>query len=374
MARRRRRGWGRIVKWKGRWCARWNDETGRLRQKSFRGSKELAQRFLARKQIEMAEREAGGDQPLVRIKFKDLLDQFEAMFKGHKAPATIDREASYLRGRAEPYFGKKWMDEITRADVERWLMARVNNDGISGATRSRLLSMLSTFFKQAVSLGHCRSNPAAGIRRHKEELKPVPFLDVAAQTRVIEETEGPLRMLVTILLDTGLRLGEALRLRWTDIDFDRQIVAVRKSKNGMPREVPFTGRGQTALVTARNQVPEKAPEPGDPVFPELVSTDPNGEPKLKSQHRRKWKEVRARAGFPDLTLHGLRHVYAVTAVRAGVQLGEVRELLGHKSLIMTMRYARHCPSNASELAREKLEGYLVKSNRRATATAKPHGR
>ncbi len=294
------------------------------------------------------------------------------MFRGHKAPSTIAREAAYLRSKAEPFFGKKWVDEIIRADVERWLMERVNKDGIAGSTRSRLLGMVSSFFRQAVALGHGRVNPAVGIRRHKEDLKPVPFLDVAAQAQVIEATAGQLRTLVTLLLDTGLRLGEALRLRGVDLDFDRQVVLVGRSKNHTPREAPFTSRGQAALVTARNRC-EEPPGPDELAFAGMASIDGGGEPKLRSQFRREWKLARARAGFPDLRLHDLRHVFAVTAVRAGVSLGELRELLGHKSLTMTLRYARHCPANSTELAREKLEGYLVKNNPRATA-ARPHGR
>jgi len=352
----RRRAFGRIVHWQGRWCARWLED-GRLRQKSFRGSKALAQRFLAQRQLELEERAAVGGQSLARVKFTELLAHYEENSKGQKAPSTILREAKYLRAKAEPFFGSRWIDEITRADVERWLIERVNKDGISGATRSRLLGIVSAFFRHAVALGHARVNPAAGIRRQKEALKPVPYLDVAAQSRVIAETQGGLRTLTTLLLDTGMRLGEALRVCWSDVDFDRQIIVVRRSKNYTSREVPFTSRGRAALVAAHNR-DGGPPGPEEQVLAGMSTLDEAGEPKLDTLVRYRWVAARKRVGFPKLTLHDLRHVFAVTAVRAGVTLGELRELLGHKSLVMTMRYSRHCPANASAEAGRRLESLL----------------
>ncbi len=355
MARRKHRGWGRIVKWKGRWCARWTED-GRLRQKSFRGSKALAQRFLAQKQVELEEREATGGQRITRIRFKALFDQYEAIFKGQKALSTIIHEERYMRSKGLPFFEKRWVDEIARADVERWLMERVNKDKISGATRSRLLTIMSAFMRQAAALGHARANPCTGIRRQKETLKPVPYLDVAAQARVIAATSGKLRTLVTILLDVGLRLGEALRVEWADVDFGRQIIIVRRSKNYLSREVPFTSRGKAALESRRAEAGGR-PDPEAVVF-DMSWIDPTGNPKLHSQYRREWLKARKRAGQPKLTLHDLRHVFAVTAARAGVQLGELRELLGHKSLVMTLRYSRHCPANTPERARARIEAFL----------------
>ena len=63
--------------------------------------------------------------------------------------------------------------------------------------------------------------------------------------------------------------------------------------------------------------------------------------------------------MPDLRrLHDLRHVFAVTALRAGTPLSDLRDALGHSSLTMVLRYARHSPANAPELTRQRLEAYL----------------
>jgi len=143
------------------------------------------------------------------------------------------------------------------------------------------------------------------------------------------------------------------------VDFDRRVIVVRRSKNYTSREVPFTSRGQAALVAARNR-DGKTPDGEDLVLDGMGRLDEAGEPKLCYPHRDVWMKCRVKAGFPRLTLHDLRHVFAVTAVRAGVPLGELREILGHKRLAMVLRYARHCPANISVQVGQRMEGFLAR--------------
>ena len=354
-----RRDYGQILpgKKRGGWRVRWT-ERGRVRQKTIHGSKSLASRFLAKRQDELAERQVSGERPIHRIKFEDLLAQYEEINAGDKAPTSIYREAKYLRSKALPFFKGLMIDEVRREDIERYLSRRVSADGIATATRNRLLAYLSSFFKKAVALGHARANPAAGIGRKKEALRAVPFLEVEDQARLVELCSFPLRALVGLLLDTGLRLGEVLRLEWRDLDFRRRLLTVRISKTKEPRLVPFTRRGLAALEWARGK---RAPDVRvtDLVFPMLVAYTPAGEPALKTPVRRTWYKVRDEADLEGFRLHDCRHVFAVTAVRAGVSLGELRQLLGHATLTMVLRYARHAPADTPERARDRLESFLA---------------
>ena len=97
-----------------------------------------------------------------------------------------------------------------------------------------------------------------------------------------------------MLLDTGMRLGEALRIRWSDVDFDRRVIVVRRSKNYTSREVPFTSRGQAALVAARRD--GKTPGGGDLVLDGMGRLDEAGEPKLCYPHRDVCMKCRKKPG------------------------------------------------------------------------------
>ena len=206
--------------------------------------------------------------------------------------------------------------------------------------------MLSTFFQKAVALNHGRENPCRGIKRQQEPLKPVPFVALDAQERLIAEMPDSLRSLVALLLDTGLRLGEALRLEWCDVDFRRQIVTVRISKNKTGREVPFMSRSGRALEDAYEA--SDGPRVPDLVFPHLVEYAMSSEARLKTTARKAWNVGKKQVGLPSLTLHDLRHVWAVNCVRAGVSLGELRELGGWKSEKMVFRYTHLNPDHLAE--------------------------
>ena len=170
---------------------------------------------------------------------------------------------------------------------------------------------------------------------------------------------GALRNAALLTMDTGLRLGELLRLDWQDINFEEGMLTVRISKYKTPRTVPFGARGREALLSQRGLRGDHPTTVPDLVFETLsYDTKRTGEPDFPGSVRLAWKEGRVKAGFPTLRWHDLRHVFAVTAIRAGVPLGELRQLLGHKSLVMVLRYARHSPSGFERQARERMEKFL----------------
>jgi len=142
-------------------------------------------------------------------------------------------------------------------------------------------------------------------------------------------TAASARALFAVLLDTGLRLGEALRLTRQDVDTDRRLVTVWQSKGGRPRSVPLTRRAQRVLA-------EQALAAG---AGRLFPLD-------KKTYERAWNRVRESMGLqddPQFIPHALRHTTASRMVQAGVSLYEVKEILGHSSITVTERYAHLSP-------------------------------
>jgi len=271
---------------------------------------------------------------------------------------TILREQAYLNTIALPTFRGMRVEDIRQSDIERFLTKCIERKELSGSTRNRILSMLSAFFNRAVRNNHMRENPCRGIPRVKEAMREPPYLDVAAQGKLVAAFDPPLRSAVALTLDTGLRLGELLRLDWRDVDLASRTVTVRVSKSKKPRRVPLTSRGMTALSEQKARRGDHAPTVPDPVFGELQRPKATGEPDLLPTVRNEWEAGRARAGYPTLRWHDMRHVFAVTAARAGVPLGDLRLMLGHSSLVMVLRYAGHAPANSQDLARDRMEAFL----------------
>jgi integrase len=152
-----------------------------------------------------------------------------------------------------------------------------------------------------------------------------------------------LQPLVLLLLNTGLRRGEALGLRWADVEGARLVVRGEGTKTGRSRSVPLNAEAVAVLAAWK---PADA-RPVDLVFP---GADGARIASVKTAFRR----LLADAGITRFRLHDCRHHFASRLVQAGVSLPVVGALLGHRTAAMTMRYA-HLSDDVLAGAVAKLE-------------------
>jgi len=143
--------------------------------------------------------------------------------------------------------------------------------------------------------------------------------------------------LVLLGMNTGLRRGELLQLRWRDLDLQRRILTVRgeRAKTRQTRHVPLNSEATRVLKAWRPTVVD----PEWCVFGGPTETTPLGTVK------KAWRGVLKAATVTSFRFHDLRHTFASKLVMAGVDLNTVRELLGHKSVAMTLRYAHLAPEH-----------------------------
>jgi integrase len=143
---------------------------------------------------------------------------------------------------------------------------------------------------------------------------------------------------VVMLLSTACRAGEVLQLRWGDIDFERGLAHVTRTKNGKPKVLPVTGHAADLLTAIQS---ERKPERLDRVF---LS-------KRASQYRyaESWKAAATAAGWPQLRVHDLRHIAASEMAMAGASQPELSALLGHSDPRMALRYSHFLDRHLAEL-------------------------
>ena len=133
------------------------------------------------------------------------------------------------------------------------------------------------------------------------------------------------------LLDTGLRLSDALTLRWASVSLEENVIRVITQKKNRPVTVPLSDVVRGALQELRKR----------PVISEFVFLDENDKPLTKEKVSRKFAMAKAVAGITRrLRIHDLRHTFASTLVSSGVNLKVVSDLLGHTNITTTARYAR----------------------------------
>lgn len=277
--------------------------------------------------------------------FEAFLPEYLAWSRAHHTDSTYRTGRRLVEGVLLRGLGGRRLDRITSRDLDR-LIARL--DGVSAATRNRVLTAASTLFRRAQAMGYVASNPARGIERGREPVTPIPLVSLEQQDRLIERLPAHKRLLFLTALETGARLGEMLGLRWRDVDTTQRVLILRRTKAGAPRLLKLSLRLEAALRAARSATSDA---PDARVFEAAIG----GDGCLRWTWRRAFKRAAADIGFPELRIHDLRHLTAINLVRAGVDLPTIQAFLGHRHLISTLRYAAYADETATARAVRALD-------------------
>jgi len=228
-----------------------------------------------------------------------------------------------------PICPKQRLREIDRPLLREVLTALRDGDK-SDATIRRYFGVLMKTLREAQKEGFMQVVPAVPempkVRKGRVRYLSRPEEDYLL-TKAID---GPCATLYAVLLDTGLRVGEALSLTWADCRDDG--ILVRESKNGESRTVPYTTRSRRIL--GLDEVLRLGAGPFSRIQKHTVNRD--------------WNRIKATldslASDKEFVPHCLRHTFASRLVQRGAGLQVVKELLGHKRLENTMIYAHLAPA------------------------------
>jgi integrase len=238
------------------------------------------------------------------------------------------------------YFGKDTpVAELTSERIARYQakrkaeasLRRRGPDGnplpVSAATVNRELALLRHLLVLAEEWGHVGKVPKFRLEREPEgRLRFLSEEEIARLLAACGSSAHPeLRDAVQLALNTGMRKGEVLGLSWDRVDFARGVILLEKTKSGRRREVPMNDAAD-AVLSART-----GPREG-----RVFST---------RSVRKAFERAVGEAGLEDFRFHDLRHTAASHLVMRGASLADVRAVLGHTDIKMTMRYAHLSPEH-----------------------------
>ncbi|MER8484248.1 site-specific integrase [Mesorhizobium sp. M1322] len=236
---------------------------------------------------------------------------------------------------------KKKLSALSTADFATYRDRRLTS--ISARTLARQLAPLSNMFNIAkrewgIPLG---KNPLSDLRMAVQDNRRDRRLREHELDRLIKvsrKTRNPLVLPFLFALETAMRRGEILAMRWEHVDLSHRFVIILESKNGRSRIIPLTPKAVSLLrvVPQRDNVPF--------VFPLAANA-----------LRLSWDRLTSRAGINDLHFHDLRHEAISRFFELGLTVPEVASISGHRDVRMLMRYAH---ADASRLA-NKLEQALA---------------
>ena len=162
------------------------------------------------------------------------------------------------------------------------------------------------------------------------------WLTPEEEMRLLDAALPWFREVTVFALHTGMRMGEITALTWAGVDLLRRTVSVFRSKNGERRTIPIN---ETVLSLLKHKHSKRDKNT------DLVFTSQRGTALDKANLRRALGSALRTSKIHDFHFHDLRHTCATRMVQAGVDLYKVQRILGHKSPIMTQRYAHHYPES-----------------------------
>jgi integrase len=259
---------------------------------------------------------------LFEVLAKDYIEYAEANKKSWK------RDVASLKN-LNPFFKGIRISKITPRHIEDYKIMRVEQ--VAPSTVNRELSLLKFMYTLAIKWKMADENPVKGVKLFQERRLVWPILDREMADRLIKYAAPHLKPIIIIGLHTGMRKGEILNLQWNDVDFGMHHIFVRESKSGKGRKIPMNHIVAATLKSLKRES-------------KFLFFNPDTKEALKDI-KRAFKTARRKASITDFRFHDLRHTAATNMVNGGVDIVTVKEILGHQSIEMTMRYAHPTPEN-----------------------------
>lgn len=374
-------GEGTIVKRKdGRWMANITvgfDENGEQKRRSFYGkTREEAATKMTKA---LGELMSGTYIDPNRVSVGQWLDTWlEQYVKPSLRPKTFQSYEGACRLHLKPRIGGTALRTLQPAQVQR-LVNDMVTAGKSARTAGLAQTVLHAALKQAVANGLVHRNAAEGARKPKGTARRIRVLTIEEQHSFVaaaaDDRFGP--MIVT-LLGTGMRLGEAVALRWENVDLTEKVLRVVESasrvtqkgtKSRITIQAPKTSAGVrsiplpaiviTALVQRRKQQAAERLKVGSVwVDSGLVFTTALGGILEPRGVERKAALLAKKAGIEHVNVHALRHTCATRLIEAGIPLKVVQEMLGHTSIAITGDIYVHVLPDLKQSAAAALDASL----------------
>ena len=294
-------------------------------------NKRLADLALQKKRVEVAEGRFLDIRKNEKIKFEDFSAEYLELHSKVNNKSWKKSDWTNIN-MLNKFFGGRYLYEITTRDVEKFKFKRLKIDKISHGRLNRNLACLKSIFNKAIKWGKAEHNPVKGVTMLKENNMRVRYLEKEEIARLLSNCSGYIKSIVIVALNTGMRKGEILGLKWQDIDFRRDIIYLLDTKNKENREVPMNEMAKDALLKTKRR--------GNSPY---VFGSENG--KRFRDVRKSFFTALNKSGIINFVFHSLRHTFASHLVMSGVDLNTVRELLGHKSIRMTLRYSHLSPGH-----------------------------
>lgn len=292
------------------------------------------------------------------LTFNEVADIWFEKKSAEIQPTSLKRTYLPIFTRICDYFNGTYIKDIKAKDINAFVYSLST---YSHKTVCNHLCMVSQILDQAVIMGAIETNPSAsvsapkGLSKNKRDMVTPEQIDIINQNA----DNGLFGLFAFFLLYTGCRRGEALALKWSDIDFDNKLIHINKTayynSNSPQFKEPKTDAGMRDVILM-DILAEKLK--GSHNKKHYVFSL-NGTDALKeSQATKGWKKYTAAVGLDGVTPHMLRHTYASLLYEAGIDVKSAQDLLGHADISTTQNIYTHITKQKKADTANKLNAHF----------------
>lgn len=290
-------------------------------------------------------------------KFNDIADEWNEKHESEIAHYTYDSYQRPLKDLKEEFEGKT-IKEITPLDLQRFI-TNYAHKGYAKQTIKLRKIVATQIFDFAILKGCINSNPALAVKVPKSAPKTERELPSDVNINIVKQSvDKEFGLFAYLVLFTGCRKGEALALRYEDIDFKNNKINIDKVlifKTSCKSEIRHRTKSKSGtriiplLIPLKNVLPHKTGY----IF------NQNGSPLTKAQFDTAWRHYIKATGV-ELTPHQLRHAFATICYDAEIGVKDAAALLGHSKVELTLDIYTHIKESRNTVNERKLNEYLAK--------------
>jgi integrase len=287
----------------------------------------------------------------------------------HMKPNTIDFTRSLTDAHIKPRWGDVALSAITHHDLQQWVVKELDNGKRSPATVQHIARLMKRVLDSAVGASLIPANPAVGLKTPHFEEEEMRFLNTAEIQRLVDAFDERYKPLVHVCAFGGLRIGEALGLRWKRVDMFAGkieiIEIVSEIRGKIVRGTPKTRSSRRTVSIPRSAVyalTDHSRRPGVDTTPDafVFPAPKGGQTRYGNFYKRVWLPAVAASGLAPLRPHDLRHTAVALWIAAGGGPKEIAVRIGHSSVSFTLdRYGHLFPSQDAALT-ARLDTLILK--------------
>ena len=269
--------------------------------------------------------------------------------------STYVRYESIIRNQILPTFGDRAIDSVKISELKRWYSFWVQER--SNATAIYIANTFSAIFQEAFYDEVIEKNPFHYIKRPKKEQGEAKPFPKEVMLQLIDGAEGWFQNFLALSFFTGLRTGEAVALKWSDINFDRQEIEVKRSRRYGKDITPKTQKSVRTVPIFDELLPylKKQREITKNAQSEYVFLSIHNEPfqdgnRIRDHH---WKKLLKKLDIPYQRLYDTRSTFATMMLSSGkFSINQVAQMMGHTNIEMLIhKYNKFIPSEVKKIDR-----------------------